>query len=140
MTSNRQSAGQAKSSGSQTPPAPEKDNPTLEALGAQPATAETAGDARPGNTAKERAVEASDLEAAPASQIDQQGTSFYNPALTGSGTIMPDGTYGSPLPDPNLEKRNQDPNVTTDLDVPEGTNTSDGSDKPTQTAASRKRS
>ena len=28
------------------------------------------------------------------------GTSFYNEALTGSGTIQPDGTYGPPQPDP----------------------------------------
>lgn len=74
--------------------------------------------ARQGVDAKVAAVEASDLEAAPASQIDPQGSSFYNPALTGSGTIMPDGTYGAPLPDPNLEKRNEDPNVTTELNEP----------------------
>lgn len=139
MTTNRQS-GQAKSTGTQTPPAPKEQDPTLEALGAQPASEDTADDARPGNTAKEKAVEASDLEAAPASQIDPQGTSFYNPALTGSGTIMPDGTYGRPLPDPNLAKRKEDPAVTTDLDIAEGANTNDGTDKPTQTAASRKRS
>lgn len=60
---------------------------------------------RQGNQAKLDAVAASDLEAAPQSQTDGQGTSFYNPALTGSGTILPDGTYGAPLPDPNLEKR-----------------------------------
>jgi len=28
------------------------------------------------------------------------GTSFYNEALTGSGTINSDGTYGPPQPDP----------------------------------------
>lgn len=73
---------------------------------------------RQGNDAKTKAVEASDLEAAPQGQTDQQGTSFYNPALTGSGTIMPDGTYGAPLPDPNLAKRNEDPTVTTETSEP----------------------
>lgn len=29
-----------------------------------------------------------------------EGQSFRNEALTGSGTILPDGTYGEPLPDP----------------------------------------
>lgn len=29
-----------------------------------------------------------------------EGQSFRNEALTGSGTILPDGTYGDPLPDP----------------------------------------
>jgi hypothetical protein len=29
-----------------------------------------------------------------------EGQSFLNPALTGSGTITPDGTYGPPEPDP----------------------------------------
>ena len=29
-----------------------------------------------------------------------EGQSFYNPALTGSGTITTDGTYAEPLPDP----------------------------------------
>lgn len=29
-----------------------------------------------------------------------EGQSFSNPALTGSGTILPDGTYGPSLPDP----------------------------------------
>lgn len=74
-------------------------------------------DARQGDQAKVDAVAASDLEAAPASQVDPQGSSFYNPALTGSGTIMPDGTYGAPLPDPNLAKRREE--VTTDLDIPD---------------------
>lgn len=72
--------------------------------------------ARQGNEEKLAAVEASPLEAAPESQTDGQGTSFYNPALTGSGTILPDGTYGAPLPDPNLKRRNEDPNVTTDAE------------------------
>jgi hypothetical protein len=138
MTSNRQE--RTTRSGAQTPATPEEKDPTLVATGAQTPDAADAGDARPGNTAKEAAVAASDLEAAPASQTDPQGTSFYNPALTGSGTIMPDGTYGSPLPDPNLVRRQEDPEVTTELDVPEGANTSDGSDKPAQTAAARKRS
>lgn len=30
------------------------------------------------------------------------GQSFYNEALTGSGTILPDGTYGPPTPDPTV--------------------------------------
>lgn len=29
-----------------------------------------------------------------------EGQSFRNEALTGSGTILPDGTYGEPMPDP----------------------------------------
>lgn len=29
-----------------------------------------------------------------------EGQSFRNESLTGSGTILPDGTYGEPLPDP----------------------------------------
>lgn len=32
------------------------------------------------------------------------GQSFYNNALTGSGTILEDGTYGDPLPDPTVER------------------------------------
>lgn len=32
------------------------------------------------------------------------GQSFYNEALTGSGTILPDGTYGDPLPDPTVRR------------------------------------
>jgi hypothetical protein len=94
---------------------------------------------RQGVTELEAAVAASPLEAAPASQTDGQGTSFYNPALTGSGTIMPDGTYGAPLPDPNLAKREADPEVTTDLKVADAANTEDGSDKPTTPATARKR-
>jgi hypothetical protein len=31
-----------------------------------------------------------------------EGQSFRNEALTGSGTIYPDGTIGDPLPDPTL--------------------------------------
>jgi hypothetical protein len=73
---------------------------------------------RQGNQAKLDAVAASPLEAAPESQTDGQGTSFYNPALTGSGTIMPDGTYGAPLPDPNLEKRRE---LTTEAEEADGT-------------------
>lgn len=30
------------------------------------------------------------------------GQSFYNEALTGSGTINEDGTYGPPIPDPTV--------------------------------------
>lgn len=74
--------------------------------------------ARQGDQAKLDAVEASDLEAAPESQTDGQGTSFYNPALTGSGTIMPDGTYGAPLPDPNLAKRQE---LSTEAEEADGT-------------------
>lgn len=73
---------------------------------------------RQGNQAKLEAVAASTLEAAPESQTDGQGTSFYNPALTGSGTIMPDGTYGAPLPDPNLERRRE---LTTEAEEQDGT-------------------
>ena len=32
------------------------------------------------------------------------GATFYNAALTGSGTILPDGTYGEPLPDPTVQR------------------------------------
>ena len=49
-------------------------------------------------------VDASTLDAAPADQTGPTGGSFYNPATVGSGTIMPDGTYGAPLPDPNVER------------------------------------
>lgn len=38
------------------------------------------------------------------SQLGPDEASFINPALVGSGTIMPDGTYGPPLPDPNLAR------------------------------------
>lgn len=73
---------------------------------------------RAGNAEKLEAVAASPLEAAPESQTDGQGTSFYNPALTGSGTIMPDGTYGAPLPDPNLARRRE---LTTEAKEEDGT-------------------
>ena len=33
-----------------------------------------------------------------------EGESFYNEALTGSGTITPDGTYAEPQPDPTLAR------------------------------------
>lgn len=59
---------------------------------------------RPAETAKEKAVAASTMEAAPEDQTGPTGTSFYNPATVGSGTIMADGTYGAPLPDPNVAK------------------------------------
>jgi len=62
----------------------------------------------------------------PATQVGPQGESFYAPHLTGSGTILPDGTYGPPLPDPNVLAA-KDPKLapavperTTDLDFPEG--------------------
>ena len=32
------------------------------------------------------------------------GQSFYSEALTGSGTILPDGTYGEPEPDPTVQR------------------------------------
>lgn len=76
------------------------------------------GAERQGNQAKLDAVEASDLEAAPASQTGAQGDSYYNPALTGSGTILPDGTYGAPIPDPNLGKRQE---LTTEAKEEDGT-------------------
>lgn len=107
MTSNRQTAAaKADAPKDTTPPA-----------GTDAQEEPTTG--RQGATELEKAVAASPLEAAPASQVDVQGTSFYNPALTGSGTIMPDGTYGAPLPDPNLAKRQEDPDITTELDVPD---------------------
>lgn len=59
---------------------------------------------RPAETVKEKAVQASTMEAAPEDQTGPTGSSFYNPASVGSGTIMADGTYGAPLPDPNLER------------------------------------
>lgn len=40
------------------------------------------------------------------------GQSFDNAALTGSGTILPDGTYGPNLPDPT-EVRGLGPDKTT---------------------------
>jgi hypothetical protein len=104
MTSNRQTAAKpATTTTSTTPASTDTQEPTT---------------GRQGATELEKAVAESPLEAAPASQTDAQGTSFYNPALTGSGTIMPDGTYGAPLPDPNLAKREADPEITTELDQP----------------------
>jgi hypothetical protein len=32
------------------------------------------------------------------------GQSFYAPHLTGSGTLMGDGTYGPPIPDPVVQR------------------------------------
>lgn len=55
-------------------------------------------------TPLEEAVAASALEAAPEDQKGPTGGSFYNPAHVGSGTILRDGTYGAPLPDPNVAK------------------------------------
>lgn len=49
-------------------------------------------------------VDASTLEAAPEDQKGPTGGSFHNPATVGSGTILPDGTYGAPLPDPNVAR------------------------------------
>jgi hypothetical protein len=62
----------------------------------------------------------------PATQVGPQGESFYAPHLTGSGTILPDGTYGPPLPDPNVLAQKDPalapdvPERTTDLDFAEG--------------------
>lgn len=74
-------------------------------------TQRTPGDAGPADsTTEERAtrlrekVNASTLEATPADQAGPTGGSFVNPATVGSGTIMPDGTYAAPLPDPNVER------------------------------------
>lgn len=49
-------------------------------------------------------------EATSADPADHQaaGQSFYNAATTGSGTILPDGTYGDPLPDPQVQRVKQD--------------------------------
>lgn len=86
MTSNRQSPAKAT------------------ARSADPTPAETETPDRPAETAKEKAVAASTMEAAPEDQTGPTGSSFYNPASVGSGTIMANGTYGAPLPDPNLAK------------------------------------
>lgn len=113
MTSNRQTAAKA------TAPKADDSATTTTTPASTDAQDQEPTTGRQGATELEKAVAASPLEAAPASQTDVAGGSFYNPALTGSGTIMPDGTYGSPLPDPNLEKRREDPEITTELDVPE---------------------
>lgn len=34
---------------------------------------------------------------------------FHDPALQGAGTILPDGSYGPPLPDPQVQRKNADP-------------------------------
>lgn len=56
------------------------------------------------NAALQAEVDASTMEAAPEDQKGPTGASFYNPATVGSGTILPDGTYGAPLPDPNVAR------------------------------------
>jgi hypothetical protein len=33
---------------------------------------------------------------------------FHNPALVGAGTILPGGGYGPPLPDPQVQRKNED--------------------------------
>lgn len=38
------------------------------------------------------------------SEKTQDGQSFYSEALTGSGTINEDGTYGPPEPDPTVKR------------------------------------
>lgn len=42
--------------------------------------------------------------AKPSEHTTDDGQTFYNAALTGSGTILPDGTYGEPLPDPTVQR------------------------------------
>lgn len=34
---------------------------------------------------------------------------FHDPALQGAGTILPGGGYGPPLPDPQVQRKNADP-------------------------------
>lgn len=41
-------------------------------------------------------------DAKPAEHTTGDGQTFYNASLTGSGTILPDGTYGDPQPDPTV--------------------------------------
>lgn len=60
--------------------------------------------ARAGEEEKREAVQSSGLEAAPKDQTSPTGGSFVNPASIGSGTIMADGTYGAPLPDPSVDR------------------------------------
>lgn len=40
----------------------------------------------------------------PSEHTTDDGQTFYNASLTGSGTINPDGTYGDPLPDPTVQR------------------------------------
>lgn len=40
----------------------------------------------------------------PSEHTTEDGGTFYNAAITGSGTIKPDGTYGEPLPDPTVQR------------------------------------
>lgn len=47
-------------------------------------------------------------------QAGDEGQSFYNEALTGSGTINEDGTYGPPEPDPTLKRGGVKDGSTTD--------------------------
>lgn len=64
------------------------------------------------------ATEASGMEAAPEDQrAPERGDSFYNPATVGSGTILPDGTYGAPLPDPNVARLEKLAEETKDSDT-----------------------
>lgn len=55
--------------------------------------------------------EDTDLTAFPSDADVIPGQSFYNPALAGSGTILEDGTYGDPEPDPT-EVRGLGPDTT----------------------------
>lgn len=50
--------------------------------------------------AQQEGVEASKHEAPLDETGAPAGTSFYNEALTGAGTINRDGSYGEPQPDP----------------------------------------
>ncbi len=34
---------------------------------------------------------------------------FIDASTVGAGTILPDGTYGDPLPDPQVQRKNADP-------------------------------
>jgi hypothetical protein len=52
-------------------------------------------------------------------QLGPDEASFINPALVGSGTIMPDGTYGAPLPDPNLARVNEETSTDLQFATPE---------------------
>jgi hypothetical protein len=81
-----------------------------------------------------------------------EGQSFRNEALTGSGTILPDGTYGEPLPDPT-EVRGLGPDKTSggrvaslvslndipeELIVDKANSTADKGEEPKQAPAAKK--
>lgn len=51
-------------------------------------------------------------------QTGPRGDSFVNPALIGSGTILPGGQgYGAPLPDPNVKRLQETTSM--DLEFPD---------------------